>query len=127
MSSQRTKSLKTRKLVLSLISLCLNIGPLSWFLVAGFINGDAKQKITLGMISTAAIALTVLMQLFKFKLHRTLFWLILSGVFLCYAKLGPCLLVIGICSVIDEIIIEPMLNTLKTKIITNKELDKREC
>lgn len=124
-TSDRTKSLKTQKRILSLISLLLNILPLVWFLVSGFINGDSKQKLTIGLISSAAIVLTVLMQLFKFKLKRTLFWLVLLGIFMCYAKLGTCLIVIGICSVIDEVIIEPILENIKTRLVTNKELDKR--
>lgn len=123
--SDRTKSLKTQKRILSLISLLLNILPLAWFLVSGFINGDSRQKLTIGLISSAAIVLTVLMQLFKFKLKRTLFWLVLLGIFICYAKLGTCLIVIGICSVIDEVIIEPILEKVKYDYRTNREIDKR--
>lgn len=124
--SNRTKSLKTQKRILSLISLLLNILPLVWFLVSGFINGDSKQKLTIGLISSAAIVLTVLMQLFKFKLKRTLFWLVLLGIFICYAKLGTCLIVIGICSIIDEVIIEPILERVKYDYRTNREIDKRQ-
>ena len=123
--SNQTKSLKTQKRILSLISLLLNILPLMWFLVSGFINGDSKQKLTIGLISSAAIVLTVLMQLFKFKLKRTLFWLVLLGIFICYSKLGICLIVIGICSVIDEVIIEPILERVKYDYRTNREIDKR--
>lgn len=123
--SNQTNELKKSKRMLSLISIGLNVIPLVIFMFMSFKSGDTGQKVTISMIGLGAIILTVLMTMFKFKLSRTLFWMLLLGIYLVYDRLGLCFIVIGICSVIDEIIVSPLLKSTNDKYIINKEIDKR--
>ena len=108
-----------------ILSFALNFGPLLYFIIAAFIQGDVKQKATIGIVAMVAIILTIMMQLFKYNLKRTLFWLLLLAIFICADKLGPVFITVGVCSVIDEILVQPLHNAYKTSYKTNKEIDKR--
>lgn len=123
--SNQTNELKKQKKILSLISLGLNVIPMLIFLVLSLKTGDNSQRLTITLLGIAAIILTILMALFKFKLSRTLFWLLLLGIYLVYDRLGTCFVTIGICSVADEVIVSPLLNNIKEKYTINKEIDKR--
>lgn len=124
-TSNITKKKKRWTRIFGFTSFLLNFGPLLYFIVSAFIQGDVKQKATIGIVAMVAIILTVMMQLFKYNLKRTLFWLLLLAIFACADKLGAVFITVGVCSVIDEILVQPLHKAFKTSYKTNKEIDKR--
>ncbi len=125
MTSDRTKKMRKGYWITFLVSLALNFIPLIVFVIMGFVKGEPKEKLTLGFTIVIALALTATMLLMKAHLKRTVFWVLLLGVVCCLNKLQYMFIVMAICNILDEIIITPLHNGYKTKLKTNKEIDRR--
>lgn len=120
-----TKKDRKHYWICKLISLLLNFGPVIYFVITAFIQGDAKQKLTIGGVAMLTIILTIIMQLFKYKLNRTIFWLLCASIYIALGQFGTALIIIGVCNVLDEIIVEPLSKHFKNSYKTNKLIDKR--
>lgn len=120
-----TKKDRKHYRICKLISILLNFAPVVYFVVTAFIQGDAKQKLTIGGVAMLVIVLTIIMQLFKYKLNRTIFWLLCASIYIALGQFGVALITIGVCNVLDELIVEPLCKHFKNQYVTNKIIDKR--
>lgn len=68
-----TKDYGRKAKITGIISLLLNIGPMLYFVIAGFIQGGVEQRVVLGLTGIAALVLGVIMMINKAKLGRSLF------------------------------------------------------
>ena len=123
--SDITKGKKIASLITGILSFLLSIGPAIYFVSVAFVNGEIKQKMTIGALCTIVLILTVIMWLTKYNLRRTIFWILVFGIFIVAAKLAVMFIIMGVCNIIDEVIMTPLHRSFKTSYKTNKEIDKR--
>lgn len=123
--SEQTKGAKKKLRICQLVSFILNFGPVIYFVAKAFIDGEATTKFTIGGIAMLVICLTLVMTLFKFKLSRTIFWLLLAASFICIKNVQAALIIMAVCNVGDEVIVEPLIKHYKNSYGTNKIIDTR--
>lgn len=122
--SDVTKKYKSLHLTYSIISLFLNVLPILVYTIIGFINGDVRSKVTLGLTLFIAICLVAINFLFKYSIRSTI-WILLLGIYAALDKITTLLIIIAICTVVDEFIITPLAKKYKDKYKINKEIDAR--
>lgn len=105
-------------------SIALNILPIVVYTIVGFIQGDVRQKITLGLTLFIAITLVTINFLFKYSIRSTI-WILLLGVYAALDKITTLLIIIALCTIVDEFIISPLAKKYKEKYKINKEIDER--
>lgn len=124
MSSDTKKALKWKKITFW-ISVMLNLVPMIVFVIMGFVNGDVKEKVAIGFTTLSAIILTLFMILSKVNMKRTVFWIVLFGVVGVMDSLYTLFLVMGICQMLDDLVVSPLHTAFKNTAKTNKIIDKR--
>lgn len=122
--SDTTKQYRVKYWVCRILSILLNFGPLIGYGVYAFIIGTPQQKLALGGLLTIAIILTAINIIFKYHL-RCIIWILLIGVYIAVKQIIPLLLIIAACTIIDDLVLEPLCKTFKNKLTINKEIDKR--
>lgn len=119
-----TKKYKLIKNCLGLLSLILTCFPIIFYTVRAFVEGTSFQKVSLGLLTTAAIILTLVNILFKMHLRSTM-WLALIGISTCLQNITTLLIIIAVTTILDELIITPLRKKYKNLYIINREIDKR--
>lgn len=119
-----TKRYRIKYWITTILSYLLMFGPLFYYLISAFCEGAPQQKITLGFTITAAILLTGLSLIFKKHIRSTIFILIM-GIYTCLENILPLIVLISVCTIIDEFIVTPLRTMYHQKLIINKEIDKR--
>ena len=60
------------------------------------------------------------------KLHlRSAIWLLVLGVYICLQNIQTLLIMVAVCTILDEIVFTPLHKKYKNLYIINKEIDKR--
>lgn len=124
--SDITKSYNAKSKITFFLSLSLNIIPMLIFVIIGFCQGDVTQKVAIGFTAIAALVLGTIMLLSKAKLGRSLFWIIFLVMYVFMTNLYPIIIAMGICTIIDDLIVSPLHSRWNTDYHTNKQIDKRE-
>lgn len=119
-----TNKYKKKYIILSIISVLLNILPILIYVVKGFSESSNKGKIALGFCLVIAIMLSTVNILLKFNIRSTI-WILLIGIYICLDNIVPLLIIISICTILDEFIVEPLKKSFKNSYLINKEIDKR--
>lgn len=104
---KRLKKYRKWKWILFAVGVLLSYGPMLAMVIHGFIEGQPGQKFTLGSTVVTA-AILFLLQLKTKKRLRSVFWLILIGVYVCLNNVGIYLGIITGCTLVDELIVEPL-------------------
>lgn len=120
-----TSRLKNLSILLSTVSVLLNIGPLLGYIIASVIQADlVTEKIALSMTILIVVILTLVSIVNKVALRSRL-WILLIGMYLCLDSIMTPLIIIAVCQVIDELIVSPLAAHYKTRYRINKEIDLR--
>ena len=121
-----TKKYRTIYWILFGISILLNFLPLLVYVIKGYVSFEVSEarKVTLTMTMMVALILSVYNILAK-KHMRSVIWIILLGVYFAVQKIELLLLLMAICTIVDEFIVEPLMKIYKTKWKTNYEIDAR--
>lgn len=125
-TSKRTKNLRVKAWVLTILSVVLSVGPLVLYSVKAFMNSQASTNdkcILLSLISVGVV-LSIVCIINKYT-PRCRIWLILIGLYLCLDSILGTVLVIAITQVLDELLVGPMARRMRHKLLINKEIDKR--
>lgn len=121
----RTKKFKTLWILFAVISILLTFGPVGFFFVKGFIEGTILvRKVTLMMTGLVYILIT-LMAVINKHMIRSKVWIVLIALYFVIDSFAACVLTVGICQLVDEIIVSPLQKQFHSKYSTNKEIDKR--
>lgn len=122
----KTEQYKKAYLALFITSLALNFLPLFIYVIMGYVNVDIEEskKVVLSFTLIAAIVLAVYNLLAK-KHLRSVVWILLLGVYYAVQKIELLLLLMAICTILDEFIVEPLVKKFKFKYNANKEIDGR--
>lgn len=112
--------------ILFALSFLCQIGPLAYFCgFALFVEGALiVEKVALMGSVVVALILSGIGWMNR-TVYRSKIFIILLALYLCLESIVTPLLIIGGCQILDEVIISPCRATARTRLITNKELDKR--
>ena len=122
--SEKTKTYRFKKNLFFWLSILVTVGPILGFVTWALIKSNTQQKIVLSMtmIGAAIIAALSLIQ----KLHlRSPVFLVLVGLWYALDKLMICIVIIAICTLLDEIVLWPLYKKYRDKYHINKEIDDR--
>lgn len=124
--NQRTQ--KFRKLYWSfkVIDIILSFGPVLYFLGYGLATGSTQTKLVITMASMIGILLTIWSLMMKYRWKSPILFLIVA-LTAALEQIRIAILVIAICTFIDELVIEPLTKKFALKLNINKEMDKREA
>lgn len=120
-----TKKLHTWLIVLIILSLLLNVGPIAAYCVIAFVEGTVLvEKVALSMTLFVVAILSVIAWANKLVLRSRL-WILLAGLFFVLDAFAAPIIIIGVCQVLDELLVSPIKKRIKTRYIVNKEMDRR--
>lgn len=124
--TETTKKYKTYYWILFAISIALNFIPLLVYVIKGYASLEVSEgrKVTLTITMMIALCLSVYNILAK-KHMRSVIWIILLGVYFAVQKIELLLLLMAICTIVDEFIVEPLMKMYKFKWKSNVEIDAR--
>lgn len=121
-----TQSLKTKYRIFSILSLLLNVGPLAVYVIKALICSTfTHQKIALSMTVLIVLILTIISLVNKVVMKSRL-WIILIGLYICLEYILTPLIIIGVCQVVDELIVSPLKVHYRDRYKINKEIDLRQ-
>lgn len=120
----RTRKYKILSAITGLLSLLLTLGPFVAYMVIAYIEAQPIQRYTLTICVVISLFLSLINILSKYHIKST-FWVLLLGLICCLDAIKNTVLLISICSVIDEFIVSPLRKNFKRKYIINKEIDRR--
>jgi hypothetical protein len=97
---------------------------MTFYGIKAIIEGTKVQKFTLGAFCVVAIGMVVVNFILKLKL-KSMIWLIILGIYICLKEITVLLIMVSICTILDELIITPLYKFFNNKYKINKEIDKR--
>lgn len=120
-----TKKYRLIAAVLLIITILLNVGPLATYSVIAFCEADlVVEKVALTSTVFIVLIMTVYTMVSKTAL-RSRIWIILLGMYFCLDYILTPLVIIAVCQVVDEIVINPLYKHYHNKYTINREIDKR--
>lgn len=119
-----TKKYKNLSVIFFILSTFVTFFPVIFYTIKGFLNGSPVQKLSLGMLVTAALIIVIVNFLFKANL-RCIIWILLLGIYICLDNIIPLILMVTIGTILDELVFTPLHKRYKNLYIINKEIDKR--
>ena len=123
--SQTTKSLKTKTYVFHILSWVLTFLPIIIWLGIALAKSNDVTKTTLAISVLIAGILTLTNLLLKYSIRSTI-WILLIGIYVALRDITPLLIIIAVCTVLDEFIVHPIYKNYKNRYKINKEIDKRQ-
>lgn len=122
--SEITKKYKTQYMIAKGISIALTVGPLIYYIFAGFSIAEPAKKVILSFTAISAIMLTLVSVVFKLHIRSTIFILML-GIHCCIDNITGLIIIMAAATLLDELLMTPMCKHCKSKYSINKEIDKR--
>ena len=121
-----TKDYKTKWMICRVLSILMTIGPLAYFFVKAYIDGEVgvTQKMTLG-ICTVVCAILIIINITVKKSLRSPIYIIIIGIYVCLDNLMLLFIVMAATTILDEFIFSPLASKFKNQYTINKEIDKR--
>ena len=122
--SEPTKHYHRMDIFFSILSWAIMIIPMAVFIVMGFITGPVVSKVALGLTAIAAIIMLAIAALQKTKL-RSPFWLVVIGLAFCLNEVYTMLIIMGVATIMDELIFSPLSKYYHSRYVINDQIDKR--
>lgn len=119
-----TKKYKRLSFIFGLLSILCTVSPVTYFTVLGFINGEIRNKVTLGCTLMLCLVLVVINIIKKENLRSPVYIMIL-GIYMCLDNLLSLFLIMAITTMLDEMVFTPLHRMYKNRAIINREIDKR--
>lgn len=119
-----TKKYKKLAKLFGFLSWAIILIPLIVFLGIAFVQGAIVSKLILSMTTFAGIVIFSIGAIQKLRL-RSPFWIVMSGISMCIAKITGILLLMGLFVVLDELVLSPLAKHYKSLYTINNEIDKR--
>lgn len=123
-SSKQTKKYRKGYWITTVLSWSLVLGPLIGYVIYGFITGQTVQKFSLGVTTMAALALTGFSIIFKKHIRSTIF-IVLLGIYIALREITILLIILSICTILDEFVITPLQKSYREKLVINSQIDRR--
>jgi hypothetical protein len=97
---------------------------MTYYGIQAFIKGSKVEKFTLGAFCVVAIGMVSINLLMKIHL-KSMVWMLLLGIYVCLDNITTLLIMVAICTILEELVFNPFYKHFKSKYIINKEIDKR--
>lgn len=120
----QTKKYRILKNVFLALSIYCLAFPMTFYGVKALIEGTKVQKFTLGAFCVVAIGMVVTNFILKLKL-KSMIWLLMLGIYICLRDITTLLIMVSVCTILDELLITPLYKFYLNKYRINKEIDKR--
>lgn len=133
MAHQRTKEVRKQYWFLQFLSIILSIGPLCIYTVMAYNSAAVvEKKFAFSMMAVVCVIIAGV-SLFKaiaakarYHVPQSILWIMVLGFYLCVDKFLGCIMVVALCSIVNELLIHPLATKAKNDLIHNKHQDKRE-
>lgn len=122
--SDITKRYKRQYNIARLLSILLNAGPLVYYGILGFSLAEPVKKIVLSLTAIGAFTFTLISVAFKLHIRSTIF-LMMLGIHCCIDNITGLIIVMAATTLLDELIVTPMVKYSKEKYTINREIDRR--
>ena len=124
--TETTKKYKKIYWILFATSIVLNFLPVLVYVIKGYASIEVEEYRKVVLTGTMMISLLLCIYNVLAKKHlRSVVWILLLGVYYAIQKIELLLILIAICTVIDEFIVEPLIKKYRAKWKTNAEIDSR--
>ena len=120
-----TKGYKAKWLICWAVSLLLTFGPVIGFGIYAMAVSGTAEKLALSLLSILSMAIAVVNVLFKFSFRSSIYVLLL-GVSIALKEMTAVLIIVAICTALDEFVFDPLTKHYREKFSINKEIDRRE-
>lgn len=120
-----TKKYKKLYWTFQILSWAATLGPILVYAIIGYIKGGTVQKVTLSATIVCSIILFAVAALFKYRLRSPVF-LILLGIYAALSEITAALIIVAVCTILDEFLFIPLAKKYKQLMVINREIDKRE-
>lgn len=120
-----TKRYKGWYTLVKILSILVNVLPILIFTVEGYIEGSNTGRTTLSVCLVLTAICLLINFVFKYHIRSTI-WIMAIGLYACLDKMETMLLVIAICTMVDEFVFQPLCKHLYAKWQTNKTIDQRQ-
>ena len=97
---------------------------MTFYGIQAFIYGSKVEKFTLGAFCIVAIGMVAMNFIMKLKL-KSMIWLLVLGIYVCLGNIQTLLIMMAVCTILEECLFWPLYKYFKNKKTINKELDKR--
>lgn len=129
MEHNRTKHCRAMKWLFGILHFLLLFGPFFYFIPYGFATGTRGESLGLGLMVVVALVLVVFSIISDVKhragLHKAIMWILIGGILICLQEVEVFIWIMVGVSLLDELVICPLVEHYKTALIANKEIDKR--
>lgn len=122
--SETTKKLRNKTYVFHILSWLLTFLPIIIWLGIALAKSNDVTKTALSITVLIAFLLTLVNLLMKYSIRSTV-WILLIGIYIALKDITPLLIIIAVCTIIDEFIVHPLYKHYKERYHINKEIDKR--
>lgn len=122
--SETTKSLKRKTLIFHFLSWFLTFAPILIWLCIALAKSNDVTKTALSLSLVVAMLLSLVNLLLKYSIRSTI-WILLIGIYIALKDITPLLILIAVCTILDEFIVHPLYKHYKERYHVNKEIDKR--
>lgn len=120
-----TKEYKAKWLICWAVSLLLTFGPVIGFGIYAMAVSGTTEKLALSLLTILSMAIAVVNVLFKFSFRSSVYVLLL-GVSIALKEMTAVLIIVAICTALDEFVFDPLTKHYREKFSINKEIDRRE-
>lgn len=127
-SSEVTKVCRMKLWLYRIIDLLVLFAPLTIYVCIALFNEGVTTVGKVSLVGTVAIALILsLFNIIAQKRLRCPLWICLIGLYIAVKEwLLPLIIILAIVSVLDDLILTPLISYYRTKLIANKAIDERE-
>ena len=98
---------KKRRNLFFILSFIATFGPFMYYGIKAMVEGEPVEKFALSMFSIVAVIIAVVAAMLKVHL-RSVIWILLLGVYFCLDNLIGVILVVAICTILDELVFSPV-------------------
>ena len=105
---------KIKRNLFFILSFLATFGPFMFYGIKAMIEGEPAQKFALSIFSIVAVIIAVAGVLLKVHL-RSVIWILLLGVYFCLDNLIGVILVVAICTILDELVFSPLYKRYSKK------------
>lgn len=127
-SSEYTKVCRRKLWFWRVIDVVVLLSPLIGYFCFAISSGQVTTSGKVSLVGTVAIALVlVVFNVIAQKRLRCPIWIVLIGFFIAIRDwLLPLVILLAIVSVLDDLILTPLISYYRTKLISSKTIDDRE-
>lgn len=126
--SEHTRQARRLLWLYRILDWIILFAPLIIYICIAFSNDGVTKIGKIGLVGSVMIALILtLANVLAQKRLRCPIWIILLGLFVAIRDmLLPLVIILAITSVIDDLLLTPIISYYRTKLIANKAIDDRE-